>query len=132
MSSRWLTMTAFLASTMMVAPLAAYAGDEGAEITSAATHAGLAAQAGDIDGVHTHLHHTVNCLVGPGGAGFDASQLNPCANTGKGAIPDADSDSTRQALETALSKANSGLAANDLATAQKDAAGTEALLKGIK
>jgi len=132
MSYRWLAMTAFLASTMVAAPLAAFAGDEGAEITNAATHAGLAAQAGDIDGVHTHLHHTVNCLVGPGGAGFDASQLNPCANTGKGAIPDADSDSARQALEAALSKANSGLASSDLATAQKDAAGTEAMLKGIK
>jgi hypothetical protein len=125
-------MTAFLAGTLVAAPLAAFAGDEGAEITNAATHAGLAAQAGDIVGVHTHLHHTVNCLVGPGGAGFDASQLNPCANTGKGAIPDASSDSTRQALQSALAKADSGLASNDLATAQKDAAATETMLKGIK
>jgi hypothetical protein len=125
-------MTAFFASTMVGAPLAAFAGDEGAEITNAATHAGLAAQAGDIAGVHTHLHHTVNCLVGPGGAGFDPSQLNPCANTGKGAIPDAGSDSTRQALQAALATADSGLASNDLSTAQKDAAATETTLKGIK
>jgi hypothetical protein len=108
------------------------AGDEGAEITTAATHAGLAAQAADIEGVHTHLHHTVNCLVGPGGPGFDPSQLNPCANSGKGAIPDAANDSTKQALQAALAQANSGLAANDLPTAQKDAAGTETTLKGIK
>lgn len=132
MSYRWLVMTAFLAGTLVAAPLTAFAGDEGAEITNAATHAGLAAQAADITGVHMHLHHAVNCLVGPGGAGFDPSQLNPCANTGKGAIPDADSESTRQALQAALAKANSGLASNNLATAQKDAAGTEAMLKGIK
>jgi hypothetical protein len=132
MSYRWLALTAFLAGTLVAAPLAAFAGDEGAEITNAATHAGLAAQAGDIDGVHTHLHHAVNCLVGPGGPGFDASQLNPCANTGKGAIPDAANTGARQALQAALAKANSGLAANDLSTAQKDASGTETMLKSIK
>jgi hypothetical protein len=132
MSYRLLAMTAILAGTLVTAPLPAFAGDEGAEITNAATHAGLAAQAGDIEGAHTHLHHAVNCLVGPGGAGFDPAQLNPCANTGNGAIPDAGSDSTKQALQAALAKANGGLASNDLSTAQKDAAATEMMLKGIK
>ena len=40
-------------------------------------------------GVQAHLHHTLNCLVGPGGDGFDAKQMNPCAQAGNGAIPDA-------------------------------------------
>src|ERR1700752_2576602 len=59
------------------------------ETVNAATHAGLAAQAADIGGVHTHLHHALNCLVGPKGTGFDAKEMNPCAQAGNGAIPDA-------------------------------------------
>lgn len=108
------------------------AGDLSAEITNAAQHAGLAAKASDIAGVHTHLHHTVNCLVGPGGPGFAAKELNPCANTGGGAIPDATNASTKKSLEAALAKANSGIAATDVATAQNDASATEAMLKAVK
>jgi len=110
----------------------ALAADAGAEITNAAMHAGLAAQAGDIAGVHTHLHHAVNCLVGPAGPGYDGKELNPCANNGSGAIPDSTNSSTKQALEAALAKANSGIAATDLATAQKDASAAAAMLKSAK
>jgi hypothetical protein len=110
----------------------AVAGDANAEITNAVLHAGFAARASDIAEVHAHLHHTVNCLVGPGGAGFDAKELNPCANSGGGAIPDATKPSTKQALQGALAKANSGLAASDLAAAQKDASDAEAMLKSAK
>jgi hypothetical protein len=122
----------WFAAAIATLPLQASAADVGSEIATAAQHAGLAAQSSDIAGVHTHLHHTVNCLVGPGGPGFDAKELNPCANTGKGAIPDSTSASTKQALQAALDKANSGLASNDLAAAQKDASGAEAMLKGVK
>jgi hypothetical protein len=117
---------------LMLAPLPALAADANAEITNAAMHAGLAAQASDIAGVHTHLHHAVNCLVGPGGEGFDAKELNPCANTGNGAIPDATNASTKQALQSALTKATRGLAATDLAAAQKDASAAQAMLKSAK
>ncbi|HTT84055.1 MAG TPA: hypothetical protein VMF67_11280 [Rhizomicrobium sp.] len=108
------------------------AADVGAEITTAAMHAGLAAQGSDIATVHTHLHHTVNCLVGPAGPGFDSKELNPCANAGNGAIPDSSDPRTKQALEAALAKANSGLGATDLAPARKDASDTEAMLKSVK
>jgi hypothetical protein len=114
-----------------MAPVAAVA-DASTEVTTAAMHADLAAKSADIAGVHTHLHHAVNCLVGPGGAGFDAKELNPCANSGKGAIPDSTSPSMKQALEAALAKANGGIAATDLAEAQKDASTTEAMLKTAK
>jgi len=110
----------------------ALAADASGEITNAAMHAGLAAKASDIAGVHTHLHHAVNCLVGPGGAGFDAKEMNPCANTGGGAIPDWTNASTKQKLEDALAKANSGIAATDLAAAQKDASAAAAVLKSAK
>ncbi|HEY3637553.1 MAG TPA: hypothetical protein VGK90_05320 [Rhizomicrobium sp.] len=118
-------------SSFMMLAWPALAADLNAEITNAATHANLASQAGDIAMVHTHLHHTVNCLVGPGGAGFDPKEINPCANSGNGAIPDSGAQS-KQALEAALAKANSGLAATDLPTAKKDASDAEAALKAIK
>ena len=50
-------------------------------------HAGYAAAAADIAGVHAHLHHALNCLVGPGGNGFDAKEINPCAHAGNGSFP---------------------------------------------
>lgn len=119
-------------ASLFLFALPALAADAGGEITNAAMHAGLAAKASDIAGVHTHLHHAVNCLVGPNGTGFDAKELNPCANTGNGAIPDTATASSKQALEAALAKANSGIAATDLAAAQKDAAAAEAMLKAAK
>ena len=122
----------FLAGAASLAPLAAQAADAGSEITTAATHARLAAQGSDITAVHTHLHHAINCLVGPGGTGFDAKELNPCANSGDGAIPDSTSASTKQALQAALAKAESGLAATDVDAGRKDAASTEAMLEAIK
>ena len=112
-------------------PVAALA-DEHSEIANAATHAGLAAQAADISGVHTHLHHTLNCLVGPKGVGFDAKELNPCANDGNGAIPDATDAASKTELEAAADKARTGIAATDLATAKKVATDTETALKTIK
>lgn len=122
----------FLCAAVAMAASPAMAADVSAEITNAALHANLAAQSSDIAGVHTHLHHAVNCLVGPGGAGFDAKELNPCANTGNGAIPDSGDAASKAKLQSALATANSGLASSDLATAKKDAASTAAALKTAK
>jgi hypothetical protein len=121
---------AVVAGAMLV-PIPALA-DWHSETVNAATHAGLAAQAADINGVHTHLHHTLNCLVGPKGTGFDAKELNPCANAGNGAIPDAADAAHKTALEAAANTARAGIAATDLATAKKAASDTETALKGIK
>ena len=106
--------------------------DENSEITNAATHAGLAAQAADLGGVHTHLHHTLNCLVGPKGVGFAANEINPCANAGNGAIPDAADAAHKASLEAAANTARAGIAATDLATAKKAASEAETALKAIK
>jgi hypothetical protein len=113
-------------------PLQAVAADLGGEIANAAQHAGLASQAADIAGVHMHLHHTVNCLVGPAGAGFDAKELNPCANSGNGAIPDSVTPAQKKALQAAAAKAETGIASADYAAAQKIAADTAAMLKAVK
>lgn len=123
---------ASLAASAMLMASPVLAADSASEITNAAMHAGLAAQASDIATVHAHLHHAVNCLVGPGGAGFDSKELNPCANNGSGAIPDSSNPQTKQQLQSALAKANGGLAASDLTTAQKDASDTAAMLKSVK
>ncbi len=105
-----------------------YAADAAKEAAMAARHAGLASKAADIKQVHMHLHHAVNCLVGPEGEGFDANEANPCASLGDGAIPDTTDAAMKTTLEAALKTANAGLASDDLATAQKDAAETAATL----
>jgi len=105
------------------------AGDAGKEVSTAATHAGFAAKATTIDMVHTHLHHVVNCLVGPKGTGFDAKAANPCDKLGDGAIPDASDAHMKDMLGDALKSANMGLTSNDLAAAQKDAMDVQAALQ---
>jgi hypothetical protein len=116
------------AATALLLPTLAFA-DGHSEIVNAGMHAGFAAGSPDIGGVHAHLHHTLNCLVGPGGNGFDAKEMNPCANAGSGAIPDTADAGKKASLVSAASKAREGLASNDLAAAQKDASDARALLK---
>jgi hypothetical protein len=129
---RQLTLVSIISGVAFAAPLAAYAADVGSEIMNARMHAGLAAQASTVAGVHTHLHHAVNCLVGPNGAGFDAKELNPCQNNGNGAIPDEPDAAKKTALQAAVDKANAGLGSNDLATAQKDAGSVVTMLTNVK
>ena len=111
-------------------PTVAFA-DVSAELTVSAQHAGLASKAAAIDGVHMHLHHVVNCLVGPSGKGYDATNANPCAKAGNGAIPDASADQKTK-LMAALTAANAGLASSDLAAAQKDAGDAATAINGAK
>lgn len=118
-------------SALFAAPVAVHA-DGASEIATAAQHAGLAAAATDLRQTHMHLHHVMNCLVGPGDGDFDKSNTNPCAQQGKGAFPDATNQDIKTKLQTALSLAADGIASNDEATAQKDAATIQTELSGIK
>jgi hypothetical protein len=110
-------------------PIPAFAADAAKEAATGGTHAGLAAKAATIEQVHMHLHHTVNCLVGPKGQGFDAKEANPCQALGDGAIPDTSDAATKAKLATALARAEAGLKSTDLAAARRAAADTEAALK---
>jgi hypothetical protein len=92
-----------------------------AEIANARTHANNAANAPTIEAVHTHMHHAINCLVGPKGEGYDASQMNPCANAGNGAIPDQTDAAKKAKLESAKTSLMKGLTENDLKAAQASA-----------
>lgn len=133
--SRFLSLKASIpfvvgAAIMAVPPVLQRAfADAASEVVNAQTHAGLAAASTKIEGVHTHLHHTLNCLVGPAGQGFDAKQMNPCAQAGSGAIPDTTDAAKKKSLEAAAAKAREGIAATDLATAQKTASEIANMLK---
>ena len=101
------------------------------EISTAHAHAMMAQSATSIAMAHTHLHHVINCLVGPGGSGFDAAAGTPCKGQGNGAIPDAAGDHALHAkLENALSDAQAGLKSESLASVQQDAGKAAAGLQG--
>jgi len=102
--------------------------DQAKEVSTAATHDGLAAKATDMKGTQMHLQHVVNCLVGPKGKGFDAAPGNPCKDQGNGAISDTKNSKQKKSLQAALAKATAGLKAKDMAAAQKDATDAQNLL----
>jgi hypothetical protein len=119
-------------SFLVVHPAAAadMKADVSKEIATAEQHAGFAQQSTELKMVHTHLHHTINCLVGPKGKTFDAKALNPCKDLGNGAIPDADA-AMKKKLQAPLDKARAGLKSTELAAAQKDAGEVQEMLKKL-
>jgi len=124
-----LSLAGVVAVFVTTAPVTAQAPDPAQEAATSGLHAGLAAQAANIEQVHMHLHHTVNCLVGPKGQGFDAKEANPCQKLGNGAIPDTSDSATKTKLTAALARAQAGLKSDDLAVAKKAATEAQATLK---
>lgn len=99
------------------------------EVSTAHAHALMAQNATTLAEAHTHLHHVINCLVGPEGTGFVATAENPCKGQGNGALKDSASDAALQAkLKNALADANSGLGSSSLSAVQQDAAKAAASL----
>jgi len=125
------TLVTIAAAPLMLAATA-YAADLGSEINNAAQHAGLAAAAANIDGVHMHMHHALNCLVGPKGDGFDAKQMNPCAQSGNGAIPDEMDAAKKAKLMTAVASLNKGIGESDIAAAKADATAASTAISSAK
>ncbi|OEY65408.1 hypothetical protein [Marinobacter sp. X15-166B] len=120
------------AALALVMTVTQAAEDMAPEVETAAAHAGFAASAGDIKGVQSHLHHALNCLVGPDGDGFDANELNPCQGMGEGAIP-ATVDSNQKAhLEAVVATINDGLTTEDYDEAKAAAMSAAKALKGDK
>jgi hypothetical protein len=124
--SRTVFCTFAFAGMTALAPAALADGPQAIGI--AANHAGLAANAGGIDMVHTHLHHVLNCLVGPGGDGFDAGPGNPCGMAG-GAIPQTADAATKAKLQMVATEVKGGIANADMAAAKKVATDAQAALK---
>ena len=87
-------------------------------VATAAQHAGLAAAAADIAGAHRHLHHTLNCLIGPDGEGFDDAAGNPCRDAG-GAIPQTADAQMKENLEEAAMKVRDAIENDDPAAVKE-------------
>lgn len=120
------TITLFTSASAMAA-------DPAEEIATTRQHAEFAAAADNLAGVHTHLHHVINCLEGPEGEDFDADQLNPCQNLGNGVLNDfAGDDNQRAVLEKALHSALIGLGTDEEAAAKKAAGDTVEYLEKVK
>lgn len=109
-------------------PMAAQAADADADgaaakqVATAVAHAGMAMGATDLTTAHAHLHHVVNCLVGPAGKGFDAKAEDPCKGMGQGAIVDSRGDIAEvDRLNAAVGQAEHGLKENTLDAVHADA-----------
>jgi hypothetical protein len=124
-----LSLAGVIAVIVTALPASALAADPAQEAATSGVHAGLAAKAATIEQVHMHLHHTVNCLVGPKGQGFDAKEANPCQKLGDGAIPDTTDSAAKAKLTAALANAQAGLKSDDLAAAKKAATEAQAALQ---
>jgi hypothetical protein len=123
--------TLFAAAFSLVMSASAMADGSAAQVKTAAQHAGFAAQADNVKGVHTHLHHALNCLVGPNGDGFDSSEMNPCGKKGKGAIPDASDKDTIKSLEKAADMVSSGIKTGNYAAAKATATNVQKMLRAM-
>jgi hypothetical protein len=126
------TIFAVAVGAALLFATSAFAADLAKEISTASTHAGLAAKAGNIDQMHMHMHHAINCLVGPKGAGFDSANANPCAKDGDGAVEDAANATQKAKLQAAADQLKSGLALTDVAAAGKVATDASAEITAAK
>lgn len=111
-----------LSAAALVATPALAAGNARHEISTAIEHSGYASQVKSTAKVHLHLHHVVNCLVGPHGRGFYPPAGDPCQGMGNGALNDLSGRSAvRSELETALREAKAGLRENGFSAAHATA-----------
>lgn len=92
------------------------------EIATALAHAQMALASKDVAEARHHLHHVINCLVGPKSKEYDANEENPCKGMGNGALNDVDSKSAQhKKLDNALSEAKEGLDKSSLKKTQNEA-----------
>lgn len=116
---------------LMVLPMAAYATSASSEIAAAAKHAGLSAESTTLQVAHMHLHHTLNCLVGPTGTGFSSHDFNPCSHIGHGAIPDSGNSREALKLRHVADQVRVALKDAQLRSVKRDARQIEAELKDM-
>ena len=115
-----------LVGLAVVAPAALADGPQAT--ATAARHAGMAAAAEDVAGATRHLHHTLNCLVGPDGSGFDAGAGNPCNEAG-GAIPQTSDAAAKRDLEAVAANVRAALGDGSLAAVKGAAASAQQALE---
>lgn len=113
---------ALLGAVLLSSAAFAQGGDVAKELGAASKHAELSASSESVPVAAMHLHHVINCLVGPHGTGFDAAAGNPCKDMGDGAVKDSSkgSESHAKALH-ALAIARRGIAEKELPAMHKAA-----------
>jgi hypothetical protein len=131
-------ITFLIAALAIAAPQAPAFAGIGEELALAQTHALLAYRSGGrgergITQGKMHFHHVLNCLVGPGGQGYDVTppNMDPCASdkTNKGALNDAANPAQKQKIQAAIALTRADLEITDneklteAATALADAIG---------
>lgn len=116
-----------LAAAVLATTAAAAPADHAArEIATAKVHANVATQIDTVAGAQMHLHHVINCLVGPHGNGYsaaaEAKSENHCDDLGNGAIADsAHTPAMQRDARDALHAAQAGLKAQTLDAVHHDA-----------
>jgi len=124
-----------LPCALLCAPNAFAAGDATAELQTAITHVTFAAKYEGIREVTLHLHHAVNCLVGPQDKLFDAAAGNPCQGQGNGYLADqqANAGKNNQYYEAwwAVQVAAQAFASNDVPTVKAAALIVNLILENI-
>ncbi|MBB6188686.1 hypothetical protein [Rhodanobacter sp. MP7CTX1] len=119
---RWVPTLLLAIALPMVARAADSDSGVSKQVGTASAHAGMALGAADLKLAHTHLHHVINCLVGPSGKEFDAQEEDPCKGMGQGAIVDAKGDAASESrLHAALAQAEHGVKTTTLDDAHADA-----------
>ncbi|MGA9852680.1 MAG: hypothetical protein WBR15_07090 [Gammaproteobacteria bacterium] len=117
------TLTLVVAVALLLITPLSFAGNADQEISTATTHAKMGTAAGDMPTAIMHLHHVINCLVGPNSKSFDAKVGDPCQGMGDGALNDiGHAPAAHIKLERALTMAERALHANSLDAARQDAA----------
>ena len=125
-----LSILALLSAAALAATPAFAAGDAGKQISTAIEHSGFASKVKSTDKVHLHLHHVVNCLVGPHGKGFYPAAGNPCQGEGNGALNDLSGQPKVKAeLDKALREADLGLREKSFKSAHRTAERVRKTLK---
>jgi hypothetical protein len=65
------------------------------------------------------MQRAINCLEGPKGPDFDATVLNPCADSGNGVIPDSPDAAKNAKYQEVVAKLKAGLAVTDRQAGQQ-------------
>lgn len=124
-----------LGSTLSLTAMAA-PGSANKEIATAIIHANVASQITNLDGVHLHLHHVLNCVLGPHSSQYSAAaeklSAYKCVGLGNGALPDSHDPAVRGDLQQAVKLADRGIQANHFDAAHQAAVGALAELKSAQ
>ena len=110
-------LAGFVIAATLLPPTMALAGI-GEELTLAQQHSLLAYRSGGRgtgSGAKPHLQHVLNCLVGPGGEGYNAAppNMDPCAGSGKGALNDATSPAQKAKITAAIAMVKAAFEINE-------------------